>query len=236
MGNFLINTLVNKTITKKINHIIHFILMKKLTYFVIAAMAIGSMTTFTACGGSENKEEKESKDSTVAEAPAVEMGDTSAVELKSFTPTVNVRYVDMQQILEKYTYAKQELDKLEKKNQALQKTQADLTAQLTKKQNEIQQKAQNNGYMSQESYEKDMKEYQELAQKSEAQFSKQAQALAEELQKTQETLIKVIDNYIAKYNESKKYDVILHKDAAAYLNPALDITQEIIDGLNNQSK
>lgn len=213
--------------------------MKKFTNLFIACVAMSSLSLICACSGSEekNKDNKSDSAATVTEnTPQVTVGDTTTVELQSFTPSVNVRYVDMQLILEKYTYAKQEMDKLQKKDKELQQTQQSLAATIQKKQNEIQQKANNNGYLTQESYEKDMKEYQELAQSSDAKFTAQAQALAEEVAKTQETLIKAIDNYIAKYNETKKYDVILHKDAAAYLNPALDITQEIIDGLNGQSK
>lgn len=215
--------------------------MKKITRLAIAVIAVGQMAAFAACSNNTQDSNKSaepqvdksgSRDTTVI----INVGDTSKVELQSFTPSVNIRYIDMQLILEKYKYAVQEFDKLKKKDAALQQEQASLNAQDQKKQSEIAQKLKNNGYLSEESYNKDVQEYQAWVAKQSESLGKKVQGLAEETAKVQETIMKAIENYVAKYNETKKYDVILHKDAATYLNPALDITDEIIAGLNKSSK
>ena len=41
-----------------------------------------------------------------------------------------------------------------------------------------------------------------------------------------------IMSYIKEYNESHHYDAIFMKAATLYINPDLDITDEIIEGLN----
>ena len=43
-----------------------------------------------------------------------------------------------------------------------------------------------------------------------------------------------IMNYIVEYNVTRKYDAILYKAAGVLFNPALDITKEIIVGLNKR--
>ena len=45
-----------------------------------------------------------------------------------------------------------------------------------------------------------------------------------------------LNNFIADYVKTHNYDAILFKNAGAYFNPALDITKEVIDGLNARYK
>lgn len=205
--------------------------MKKLIYSVVAILTLGAASTLASCGGSEKENANEANDSTVTTP-----GDTTKVQLKGFESSLNIRYVDVDSLMEKYTYAKKQMEQLQVKERELQQLQNNLTAQIQKKQNEIQQKANSNGYLSQQSYEQDMKELQQQAQNAESQYTKKAQALANELTQIQQNIIKAIDNYIAKYNEEKKYDAILRKEAGLYFNPSLDITNEIAAGLNSQNQ
>jgi Skp family chaperone for outer membrane proteins len=39
-------------------------------------------------------------------------------------------------------------------------------------------------------------------------------------------------NYVEEYNKTRGYDAILLREAGVYFNPALDITDEIVAGLN----
>ena len=41
-----------------------------------------------------------------------------------------------------------------------------------------------------------------------------------------------IESFIKEFNKTKGYDAILYKAAGVYFNPALDITDEVIKGLN----
>ncbi|MDE6795438.1 MAG: OmpH family outer membrane protein, partial [Muribaculaceae bacterium] len=39
-------------------------------------------------------------------------------------------------------------------------------------------------------------------------------------------------NYVKEYNSKKGYDAIFQKGATLYINPELDITADIVEGLN----
>ena len=52
----------------------------------------------------------------------------------------------------------------------------------------------------------------------------------------QKALMDSINNFIIDFNKERKYDAILFRDAGLYFNPALDITAEVVDGLNARYK
>ena len=45
-----------------------------------------------------------------------------------------------------------------------------------------------------------------------------------------------LNNFIAEYIKTHPYDAILYKAAGAYFNPELDITKEVVEGLNARYK
>ena len=97
---------------------------------------------------------------------------------------------------------------------------------------QIEQKQKSNGYLSQESFDADvnnvnrkqseaaniLRAHQEKIQKQVAEFNRQ--------------LGDSIQNFIKEYNATRNYDAILYRASGLYFNPALDITGEIIEGLN----
>lgn len=202
--------------------------MKKSVFSVLALSTVFILSA-ASCGGGD-------KNTSTDDSSTVLTPDTSKVEHEGFAAKTNIRYVDIDSILSGYTYARQEMEKLDKKSFELQQYQNTLAAQVQKKANDIQTKVNNNGYLSQQSYEADMQEYQNMVQSADNNYAKRAQALNVELAQAQETVLKAIENYIIKYNQDKKYDAILLRNAGIYFNPALDITKEIIEGLNAQTQ
>lgn len=204
--------------------------MKKSVFSVLTLFAAVATISFVtpSCGGSEG--EKSSNETTQAAVP-----DTSKVEHDGFEPTTNIRFIDLDSVIAGYEYAKQEMSKLESKSLELQQYQNSLAAQVQKKANEIKQKTDNNIYLSQQSYESDMQEYQKMVQNADANYGKRAQSLSIEMAQVQETIMKAVENYVSRYNQDKKYDAILFRNAGIYFNPRLDITDEIIKGLNAQT-
>ena len=97
-----------------------------------------------------------------------------------------------------------------------------------------QKKLNNNKYASRPAYEKDLKKLQTMvedAQKLEESLTKEYQReSAARMQVLQDSIM----NYIVEYNVTRKYDAILYKAAGVLFNPALDITKEIIVGLNKR--
>ncbi len=104
---------------------------------------------------------------------------------------------------------------------------------------DLQQKAsqgllsENQGVAAQE----DLKKRKEELDKMEAQL----QTLVEEIQKSNEEVRKTVVDYVREYNKNGNYNYILtHTDGPGgvliYANDSLDITREILEGLNAQYK
>ncbi len=65
--------------------------------------------------------------------------------------------------------------------------------------------------------------------------SLQARAQEEALRQ-QEEFIDSVNNFLAEYNKTRHYDAILLFAPGEHFNPALDITNDIIEGLNARYK
>lgn len=160
--------------------------------------------------------------------------DSTRVEAEAFESDINIRYVSMDSISKNYVLAQNIAAKAQTLVTELQSYQVQLQNQLQNQANQIQQKAQNNGYLSQASYEADMKELEKKNNQFQRQYAQREQAAAVTMDNLQRELRDSIMNFINAYNKEKKYDAILYQDAGLFFNPALDITDEIIAGLNNR--
>ncbi len=150
------------------------------------------------------------------------------------TPSLNIRVVDSDLILMKFVKA------IEYREWATAKSDSIKTV-LTKKykaaqdfEAKCQKKLNNNQYKSKQAYDADVKKYQsmvESAQKLEEKLTKEYQT---ENATRSQALQNEIIAYLNEYNITHKYDAILYKSAGLIFNPALDITDEIIVGLNKK--
>ena len=144
----------------------------------------------------------------------------------------NYRYVDLDTILSQYNLAKDY-------NEEILRMQTNAESQMKQHQTKIQNfattvqnKMQNNGYLSEASYKQD--------EQTMANMQTQAQRSMESLQgnlvqaqmNAQKAVSDSIDAFIKEYNKTRGYDAILYKGATLYVNPALDITAEVVEGLN----
>ena len=98
--------------------------------------------------------------------------------------------------------------------------------------NNISQKQQNNVYLSQASMDADVQNFQNKGQEADRYLNTQQQRLANSELAIRARLSDSINNYVKAYNATRGYDAILLREAGVYFNPALDITAEIIQGLN----
>lgn len=104
--------------------------------------------------------------------------------------------------------------------------------QLQQLQAQIEDKARNNGYLTQQSYEADMQNYQTKATQAQNYLGNLQQQLAIKAQEQQQLLLDSINNFLRAYNADKGYEAIFVLNPGEYANPALDITDEIVEGLN----
>ncbi|MCI5783891.1 MAG: OmpH family outer membrane protein [Bacteroidales bacterium] len=150
--------------------------------------------------------------------------------------SLNIRYIDLDSISANYNLVKdyneinvRTMSKLESAQRAKQQ-------ELQKRAAEIENKARNNGYISQSTYEADMQKFQQQQRAAEVYLGKMQEQAQQEALDQNMALQDSLNNFIADYVKTHNYDAILFKNAGAYFNPALDITKEVIDGLNARYK
>lgn len=192
--------------------------MKKFLLTAASAMLLLILPSFISCdssktgnGSAKNKPEQTKKNS--GSLP-------------------NYRYVDLDTILSKYNLAKDY-------NEEMLRMQTNMENEMKRHENSIQSfansmqnKMQNNGYLSEASYKQDQQKIagmQQNAQKSVANLQNNYQNAAMQAQKT---VNDSIEAFIKEYNQKRGYDAILFKAATLYINPELDITNEVVEGLN----
>lgn len=170
----------------------------------------------TACGGDAAKEVKK---------PVA-----AAQQQKAGLP--NYRYVDLDTILSRYNLAKDY-------NEEMLRMQTQLDNQAKKHQNSLQSmagkmqnKVQNNGYLTRESFEQDQQNLANAQASAERQMMTLQQNAAKAAETAQNTVNDSIQAFIKEYNARHGYDAIFFKAATLYIDPALDITEEVVEGLN----
>jgi len=167
-----------------------------------------------------------------AQKPAQTAGaeTTAPIELK-------LAYVETDSIMSQYQFWKDCSKILEQKSQNIQKTLAGKQQQLQNAAANFQQKIQQNAYTREEaqriqaSLEKQNNDLQVLSQRLGNEFQA-------ETEKYNIALHDSISNFLAKYNKDKKYTLILSKagDNILFADKALDITDEVVAGLNKAYK
>ncbi len=194
--------------------------MKKTLKAVLALVATLLMAGAVACS-SEKAEE--------AKTPAKPK---AAAVSKDALP--NYRYVDTDTIMSQYNLAKdynEEIVRLQTKMESEYKRHQNSIGQLA---NTMQTKMQNNTYLSQESYQADERKLASLQKTAESQMTELQKQFEQSAMKAQTAIQDSINSYIEAYNAKHGYDAIFVKSAALHFNPALDITDEIVKGLNER--
>ena len=184
---------------------------------VIAAFAAVSLT---ACDKSKNADDQATQSN-----PAV------PAELK-------IAYVEVDSIMTQYQFCKDYSDVLANEYANIQK-------ELAGKQRALQQSAAT----VQKNYETAVYKTQDDLQRAQAGLARQEQDLAalsdrlsSEFANSQaaynEEMRDSIQAFLKDYNKGKKFDYILSKggDNMLYANPAYDITEDVINGLNKRYK
>ena len=179
-------------------------------------LLLAATVAFVSCG-SANKEEK-----VIANPEA--------------TAALNIRYIDLDSINANYNLVKdfneinlRALNKLESAQRTKQQ-------ELQKRATEIENKARNNGYISQSTYEADLQRFQQQQRDAETYLGRLQEQAQQDAYDQSVALQDSLNNFIAEYIKTHPYDAILYKAAGAYFNPALDLTKEVVEGLNARYK
>ena len=191
--------------------------MKRTNFILKGFLALAIVLGFTQCANNGN-----------ATAETAAAGVAGGSNMK-------IAYVEIDSLLTKYNFWNDLNEQMIKKEENIRTTLNEKGRKLEKEAQEFQRKIENNGFVSRERAEqeqarllKQQQELQELQQKL-------TEELAAENQKNSLQLRDSINSFLKVYNQDKGYDLILSNagfDNLLYANPAFNITNEIVEGLN----
>ena len=161
---------------------------------------------------------------------------TAKADSDTFAPTTNIRYYNMDSVMANYDLVKTFNETNLRTMTELQNAQTSREGELNRLASNIQQKMQNNGYLSEASYNADMAELNKKQQQAQNYLGSLQQRAQEEAVRQQEEFLDSLNNFLAEYNKTRHYDAILLFAPGELFNPALDITNDIIEGLNAKYK
>lgn len=151
---------------------------------------------------------------------------------------MKIAYVEVDSLMTQYNFAKDYSVTLQKKSNNARNTLNQKGNALQAAMANFQQKLNNNGFQSREqaaSQQAAIQRQQNDLQELQARLENE---LASETAKFNEALRDSLQNFLKAYNQSKKYDLILSKAGDNILmgDKKLDITQDVINGLNKRYK
>ena len=146
---------------------------------------------------------------------------------------LKLAYVDLDSIQEKYVFYKEKMLEFEKKKESADR---DLNNAFQKIEAEKNAFAKRGNSITQAEYENFQRVYQSKMQNLDQQKQILENNIAAEGAKTMEDLKKRINDFLADYNKKHAYSYIFSYSAALnilfYKDPAQDITNEVVAGLN----
>ena len=187
--------------------------MKK---YIFSALAVAAM--MVSCNNATQK---------MDEQPAATSGDG-----------LKIAFVEVDSLMTQYDFAKDYSVTLQKKSNNARNTLTQKGNALQAAVNNFQQKLNNNGFQSREqaaSVQNAIQRQQNDLQELQARLENE---LATETAKFNEALRDSLQNFLKDYNADKHFDLILSKAGDNILlgSSKLDITQDVINGLNKRYK
>ena len=191
--------------------------MKRLNCLVNGLAALALIVSFSQCAGNANQQTNANS------APA------------NGVSGLKIAYVEVDTLLSKYQFSIDLTEEMVKKSENVRLTLNQKANDLNKQKQEFQTKYQNNAYLSQERAQQEYNRIAKLEQDLQELSNKLQSELLSENEKTSIQLRDSIFNFLKEYNKTKGYDFIISNtsnDNLLFANPAYNITQEILEGLN----
>ena len=192
--------------------------MKSMKHILNGLIALALVLMFTQC--TDNKANDKS-----TSTPAVVGGPVN----------MKIAYVEIDSLLTKYRYWNDLNEMMIQKEENIRTTLNEKAKELDQEMREFQRKLENNGFASRERAEQEnarlLQKQRDLQQLQEKLYAD----LQAENQKNSLQLRDSINSFLKVYNQKKGYSLIISNtqlDNLLFADKSLDITQEIVDGLN----
>jgi outer membrane protein len=148
---------------------------------------------------------------------------------------MKIAFVEIDSLLTKYNFWNDLTEQMIKKEENIRTTLNEKGKKLEREAAEFQRKYENNGFVSPERAQQEYQRIQKQQQELQELQQKLTGELAAENQKNSLELRDSINSFLQVYNQTKGYDLIISNtafDNLLYGNPAYNITNEIVEGLN----
>ena len=153
---------------------------------------------------------------------------------------IRIAYVEVDSIINQYEFAKLMNDSLEKMGANATTILNNKDKELERSANSIQTKLQNNGFTSEQQYKNAVAAFEQERNNRVALEARLSNELMQKQADFAKSLHDSVNNFLADYNKDKKYDIILRtgvgNEVSLYAEKKFDITQDVINGLNNRYK
>ena len=192
------------------------------TPFILLCIAI--TISFTSCDKKE--------------APKGTAIKTSNQVTNSETSGNTLAYVEVDSLLTQYEFCIKEKAALEAKSKQYEAQINAKMSQFQKASVDFQQKVQSGAFTSQAQGEAAQQRLIRLQQEGAKLQQDVQQRMLKAQEKFNKTLRDSVQSFLKDYNREKHYDMIISKqgDNVLYANDKLDITKEVVDGLNKRFK
>jgi len=145
---------------------------------------------------------------------------------------LKIAYIDVDSLLANYAFYQDLAEEMTRKEENYRLALTEENNKLQKEYAEHQRKLANSVYSSAERAQSEetrlQKKNQALMEKSE----KYSQELMAESNTNSQKISETIDNFVKEYNKSRGYNLIISKASLLFADDALNITAEVLEGLN----
>ena len=150
------------------------------------------------------------------------------------TPSLKIAYVDIDTLLTSYNLWIELNEEMIRKEESMRATLNEKAKKLQTDYEEFERKLNNNAFVTRERAEAEQNRIIKKREELEALQERLTNELVAENNKNSVLFRDSINAYIRDYNKTHGYNVILSRigDNILYIDYAMNITQEIIDGLN----
>ena len=164
------------------------------------------------------------------EKPAAEAPKTTGAAMEN----LKIRYIDEDSIMANYNLAKDINEAMLRRQNQFDAAQKQRGNEISKFGNAMQQKYQNNQYLTEEAFNADQAKLQKMQADAENYLGNLQQSIQNELTQSQIQLLDSIDNFMKDYAKKKGFDMVLRKSATLFIDEKYDVTDEVIEGLNKR--
>lgn len=159
---------------------------------------------------------------------------TPAAEITAETPALNIRYINVDTVLANYTLAKEFIAERQRVLVEYQSLEASKSNELQQEQNRITQKYQSGGYLSEASLQSDQQKFEQRYNQTGNMLSQRQAQISRMMAQQDSILNDSLRNFIRDLSRVNGITAVLDDKVTYYIDPALDITQAVIEGLNKR--